>query len=267
MRIAVGFKARVALPLGILLVLIWSIRTRDASKRTAIRVECEGATCDLVESLAADVWTERRGPGMPLEVVVTRDKLALFDDLGIAWRMLVPDVDLVAEREAARISASVTDDWFDEFRDYKAITARMQELAELAPDRVRMHALGTSVENRPIWALQIGNGPTPMLINGTQHAREWIASMTAICIADRTVRDHERDLRIRAFLERTTLWVVPVVNPDGYQYSWSANRYWRKNRRGGHGVDLNRNWSVAWGGDGSSSNKRSDVYRGEYAVS
>ncbi|MBA2543937.1 MAG: hypothetical protein H0V17_30115 [Deltaproteobacteria bacterium] len=72
---------------------------------------------------------------------------------------------------------------------------------------------------------------------------------------------------MRAFVDSTDLWVVPVVNPDGYQHSWSTNRYWRKNRREGHGVDLNRNFGVAWGGPGSSSNKRSETYRGEYAFS
>jgi carboxypeptidase T len=265
---AVGYTARLAIPLLMLFALVWSVHTRQSTQRSLIRVECNGAACDLVEALALDVWTERRAPGMPFEVVVTRDKLSLLDDFGVTWWMLIPDIDLIAEAEATRLAVpGMTDNWFDEFRDYRAITARMEELAALAPDRVKMEAIGTSIENRPIWALKIGNGKTPMLINGTQHAREWIASMTAICIADRAVREDERDLRLKAFLERTTLWVVPVVNPDGYQYSWSTNRYWRKNRRGGYGVDLNRNWSVAWGGDGSSKNERSDIYRGEYPFS
>src|SRR5512138_2293267 len=91
--------------------------------------------------------------------------------------------------------------------------------------------------------------------------------MVTTCVADRLVRDYDRDSEIRAFVDSTELWIVPVVNPDGYQYSWATDRYWRKNRRGGHGVDLNRNYSVAWGGDGSSADKSSQVYRGEFAFS
>jgi murein tripeptide amidase MpaA len=106
-----------------------------------------------------------------------------------------------------------------------------------------------------------------MLIDGTQHAREWISSMVTTCVADRLVRDYDRDPAIRAFVDATDLWVVPVVNPDGYQYSWSTDRYWRKNRRDRHGVDLNRNFSVAWGGAGSSRNERAENYRGAYAFS
>ena len=102
-----------------------------------------------------------------------------------------------------------------------------------------------------------------MLVDGTQHAREWIAAMATTCVADRLVRDYDTDPKIRAFVDSTELWVVPVVNPDGYQYTWSTDRYWRKNRRGRYGVDLNRNFALAWGGDGSSANRRSEVYRGE----
>lgn len=35
-----------------------------------------------------------------------------------------------------------------------------------------------------------------------------------------------------ALLERVEFIIVPVVNPDGYEYSWDVNRLWRKNRGG-----------------------------------
>jgi carboxypeptidase T len=106
-----------------------------------------------------------------------------------------------------------------------------------------------------------------MLVNGTQHAREWIETMVTTCIADRMIREYDSNPRVKAFVDSTELWVVPVVNPDGYQYSWGSDRYWRKNRRDRHGVDLNRNFGVAWGGSGASKNKRNETYRGEYAFS
>jgi carboxypeptidase T len=202
-------------------------------------------------------------------VVVTNEGLAQLVAAGVAFEVLVPDVDAVARAEHARLHdphAAQPADWFAEYRDYRAITARIHELAELAPDRVSVHPLATTHEGRTLWALRIaGRSPnaTPMLINGTQHAREWIAAMTTTCVADRLVRDYDSDPAIRAFVDSTELWVVPVVNPDGYQYSWASDRYWRKNRHGAHGVDLNRNYSVGWGGSGSSGSERSQVYRGE----
>jgi len=241
--------------------------------RMAIRASCHGATaCSVVDAVALDVWSEQRGPGLPLDVVVTRDALVRLDAAGVAWQILVPDIDAVARAEAARLhdpTAARPADWFAEYRDYEAITGRLRQLAALAPDRVSLHAIGGSIEGRPLWALRIGRaaGATPMLISGTQHAREWLAAMVTTCVADRLILDYDRDPAIRAFVDRTELWVVPVVNPDGYQYSWSGRRYWRKNRRGDHGVDLNRNFAIAWGGPGSSRNERAENYRGEYAFS
>jgi len=73
---------------------------------------------------------------------------------------------------------------------------------------------------------------------------------------------------VKTLLDTTQFFFVPLVNPDGYVFSWqgTANRLWRKNRRlntgGSYGVDLNRNWNDHWGGDGSSGTPTSDTYRG-----
>lgn len=257
-------------------VLAYALRDDEptAVRRTAISVACDRpADCALAEALAVDVWSEHRGAGLPLDVVVTQDALAELTAHGVRYDLLVEDIDAVAAAEHARVHgpAAQTADWFAEYRDYRAISERLLELAREAPDRASVHAIGSSVEGRTIWALRIrGNAPdgkrTKMLLDGTLHAREWIAAMTATCIADRAIRDAS-DPAMRRFLDGTELWIVPVANPDGYQYSWAGNRYWRKNRRGKHGVDLNRNFGVAWGGSGSSKSERSEVYRGAYAFS
>lgn len=57
-----------------------------------------------------------------------------------------------------------------------------------------------------------------------------------------------------------------MLNVDGFLYTHSNARLWRKNRRGGYGVDLNRNWKAGWG-SGSSDNRNSEVYRGPSALS
>jgi len=240
--------------------------------RVAIRVACDDpAPCETAASLALDVWSEQRGPGLPLDVVVASDRLGELAARGVTWQVLVPDIDAVAAAEAARLRSPAARgaDWSAEYHDYRAITAHLEELAGRAPERVELAAIGSSLEGRPLWALRIGGdrAAPAMLINATQHAREWIAAAVATCVADRLVDGYDRDPAIRAFVDHTQLWVVPVVNPDGYQYTWSTDRYWRKNLRDRHGVDLNRNFSVGFGGTGSSGIKRSETYRGPYAFS
>ncbi|XP_073687945.1 carboxypeptidase A1-like [Garra rufa] len=58
-----------------------------------------------------------------------------------------------------------------------------------------------------------------------------------------------------------------VANPDGYAYSHSNDRMWRKTRKPNPGsscvgVDPNRNWDISFGGSGASSNPCSQTYHG-----
>jgi murein tripeptide amidase MpaA len=228
-----------------LIALALLVATRSTA-RVAIRVT--GPT-ELAELLSIDIWSRR-----PFDVVVPSDALASLDAAGVAYEVLVPDIDAVAADEHARLqSSAASGDFFDDFRDFAAISAHLRELGPVV-------SIGTSVEGRPILALMLGHGPRTMLVDGTLHAREWIAAMTATCVADRLARGS--DAATRDFLDRNTIWIVPVANPDGYTYSWTDNRYWRKNRHGTYGVDLNRNFSVAWGESGSSKNERAETYRG-----
>ena len=260
--------------LGLLaaLALVADRPAAPAPVRVAIRVACDDpAPCAIAASLALDVWSEQRGPGLPLDVVVASDRLGELTARGVSWQVLVSDIDAVAAAEAARLRspAARAADWSAEYHDYRAIAAHLEELAGRAPERAALAAIGSSLEGRPLWALRIGGdrGAPAMLVNATEHAREWIAAAVATCVADRLIGDYDRDPAIRAFVDHTQLWLVPVANPDGYQHSWSTDRYWRKNLRDRHGVDLNRNFPVGFGGTGSSGNKRSEIYRGAYAFS
>jgi carboxypeptidase T len=239
--------------LGLASALAWPV----SPTRVAIRVPAGTP----IESIALDTWSELGGAS--LDVVVPAAVVPLLGE----HELLDADIDATAHAERSRLASRATKGWFDEYRDFTEVTARMRSLAELAPDRVSMHEVGRSIEGRAIWALAIGHGDTKMLVNGTQHAREWISTMVTTCVADRLVREYDTNPAVRRFVDTTQLWIVPIVNPDGYQHAWSSNRYWRKNRRGTHGVDLNRNWGVAWGGAGSSGSERSEVYRGTSAFS
>jgi carboxypeptidase T len=247
---------------------LWMVNRATPDPRVEIRVDChDPAACVLASESALDIWSDDTGPDLPLDLVVRKSSLPLLEVLHVPFEIESHDIDADARAEHVRIARDGSTDFFADYRDYDAITKRMRELAALDPANVEMQMIGPSFEGRPIWALKIGHGATKILVNGTQHAREWIGTMVNMSIADRMVRNIATDARVRDFVATTTLWVVPVMNPDGYQYTWGTDRYWRKNRRGGYGVDLNRNWSVAWGGAGTSNNKRSDIYRGEYAFS
>ncbi|NQU23421.1 MAG: PEP-CTERM sorting domain-containing protein [Candidatus Nealsonbacteria bacterium] len=166
-------------------------------------------------------------------------------------------------------------DWFNDYKPFADIEARLHVMAAERPDLCTLVDIGDSIEGRDIWALQIGGTAADkpgVLFSGTQHAREWISPMTNMFIAEHLVYGYDTDPTIRSRVDSAEIMIVPVVNPDGYVYSWTPNnRMWRKNRRdngdGTYGVDLNRNWGAGWGGTGSSGTPSSTTYRGPEAFS
>ena len=83
------------------------------------------------------------------------------------------------------------------------------------------------------------------------HAREWIAdAMGTYLINELTRPDRDNDI-----IDHLNIHVLPMANPDGYEYSRNSDRMWRKTRSntdssvGCMGVDGNRNWDFHWGGN------------------
>lgn len=147
------------------------------------------------------------------------------------------------------------------------LAADMKRLARAFPF-LKVRTIGRSVMGKPIVAVGIGEGPFRWHLNAAMHANEWITSV----IAMRYLEDYSRACRRRtsiggadaaALYRRTTLWVVPMVNPDGVELvqeglspdhphahrigRWnrgsSVFRNWKANIRG---VDLNDQFPAGW---------------------
>ncbi len=139
------------------------------------------------------------------------------------------------------------------YHSAETLEADLRQLAEANPDIAELREIGRSVENRPIWALRLGErrGSTRrLLFLGCHHAREWIAVETPYLLAQHLVASAGRN-PVRRWLSEAEIWVAPMVNPDGLEFSRTQDRLWRKNRRpnpdGSFGVDPNRNYGYMWG--------------------
>lgn len=115
-------------------------------------------------------------------------------------------------------------------------------------------------------------GTQKYLFEAQIHAREWVSAPTVAYIATQLVDGYGSNSEVTSILDSVEFVIIPVANPDGYAYTWSDSRLWRKNRRINSGsscvgVDLNRNWDAAWSGPGASNNPCSDTYYGTSAFS
>lgn len=152
----------------------------------------------------------------------------------------------------------------------------LRQLADSQPDIAELHEVGRSFENRPIWALRIGErrGSTrKVCFMGCHHAREWIAVEVPYLLADYLVQNANQN-PVTQWLTQGEIWVAPMVNPDGHEHCRRHDRFWRKNRRpnpdGSVGVDPNRNYGYMWGTlniNTSSHVPRDETYVGPRAFS
>jgi hypothetical protein len=129
------------------------------------------------------------------------------------------------------------------FKDYRSADEYMAFLLE-QPGTTEFR-IGTTFEKRPIRGVKFGTGKRTIFYNGGIHAREWISPATTTYITNFLLSQDPRAVRMR---EQFTFHVVPVLNPDGYEYSRKSDRMWRKNREPTSnarcaGVDINRNVS------------------------
>jgi len=164
-----------------------------------------------------------------------------------------------------------------DFTQYHTPTSLTNDLTNLAanhPAPSQLFTIGTSVEGRPIQGIKISTNPGvddsakgDVIFVGLHHAREWLAAEMPLRLAEYLLTN--TDPNLQACMSNLQIWIIPVLNPDGYAYSADPNgyRYWRKNRRdngdGTFGIDLNRNYGFEWGlNSGSSPNTNDDTYRG-----
>ncbi|XP_066923660.1 carboxypeptidase A2-like [Clytia hemisphaerica] len=137
---------------------------------------------------------------------------------------------------------------------------------------MKVENVGWSSEHRPLVIVKLrlpSYKPKPIIwIDAGMHAREWIAPATAMFMIKKILEEKNKDGNIKKLLEKFEVWIIPMFNPDGYEFSMTENRMWRKTRTrisGSKcvGIDPNRNFKREWGGIGSSGDACSDVYRGQ----
>lgn len=161
-----------------------------------------------------------------------------------------------------------------QYLSYDDTCTFLQEAAKEHANLVQVQSIGKSWEGREILLATISTNvhtaheKPALLFTGTIHAREWIGNELCITFIKHLLKNINFDPELQHLLNTSTLYMVPCLNPDGFEYSRNHYTFWRKNRRdnkdGTFGVDLNRNFSV---GFKKVKNTTSNVYGGPSAFS
>jgi len=135
--------------------------------------------------------------------------------------------------------------------------------------------IGNSVEGRNLKVIKLATAPRTdkIWIDANIHAREWLAPCSCVHFTDALITGYQNgDAEVLALFAKFEFHILCSVNPDGYEFSHTSQRLWRKNRKINPGstcvgVDLNRNCNHKWMTGGASPNPCSDTYGGPFADS
>ncbi|XP_067121548.1 carboxypeptidase B-like [Centruroides vittatus] len=237
-----------------------------------------------------DFWTNPGAIGKPVEIMIPPQKFPQFNQSfttnKIDFSLLTDNVQRLIDEENEILNSPEPKrqkrSLLSFFRKFQKINAFYHYLGQLYyhfRPRIELVTVGKSFRGNKLRLVKLSTGPRksnkPIIwIDGGIHAREWIAPATAMYIIFKILRSYETDEQVRRLLDTYDWYIMPLVNPDGYEYTFKHDRFWRKNRSQGQvhsaGVDLNRNFPFDWDTPNTDILSRypsTNEYRGPAAMS
>ncbi|XP_056226806.1 carboxypeptidase O-like isoform X2 [Seriola aureovittata] len=197
----------------------------------------------------------------------------MLDFMGLSFVVLLSAVG------AATIDSNRVEYDYYKYHPMPEISKWMAQIQQDYSDVVNIVDYGFSYEHRTISLLKIGlntgERKKAVWMDCGIHAREWIAPAFCQYFVRQILQTYKTDPKMEEMMKNMDFYVTPVLNVDGYMYSWKDNntRLWRKNRSPGPsncdclGTDLNRNFDANWGTIGVSTDCCSNIYCGSKPVS
>lgn len=144
----------------------------------------------------------------------------------------------------------------------------LQTLIEEFP-QTEWGSIGKSVWGRDLYYIRLGHGKKKISYNGAHHGMEWITSAMLMEFAKDFLAAQQADkclcgFSVRALCEKVSLYIIPMVNPDGVELSANGLPQWLNNdersslikyngsenftrwQANARGVDLNHNYDAMW---------------------
>ncbi|KAI4267089.1 MAG: hypothetical protein LQ337_008527, partial [Flavoplaca oasis] len=222
----------------------------------------------LIKDLSLSTWNGGPKENAEVDIVIPADKVTEFESSTADLAKTVMHENLgAAIAEESDYSdyrvGSANASWFNTYHAYSQHVQFLNDLAATYPSNAEVVTIGSSLQGRPITGIHFygtglkGQRPA-VVLHGTVHAREWITTMVTEFFAYSFLSGFASNNSVRTLLNKYDYYIFPVVNPDGFIYSQTNDRLWRKNRQSTSGSsclghDINRNWNYQWDTPGGAS--------------
>ncbi|XP_044288863.1 mast cell carboxypeptidase A-like [Varanus komodoensis] len=199
----------------------------------------------------------------------TKHVKSLMEQNGMHYEILFQNLQEDIEKQLNKRDAAGRYS-YTKYNEWHKISAWTTRIVKKNPNLVSRIQIGSTFENRPMHVLKVGNQrgtEKAIFIDCGIHAREWISPAFCQWFLKEATTTYGKDENMTNILDNMNFYILPVFNIDGYIWSWTQDRFWRKNRSNTSnsaciGVDLNRNFDVAWGKFDASENPCEEVYCG-----
>lgn len=236
-----------------------------------------------VNHLEVDLWRPITTVGRPVQIGLSPylldQFLQYFRDIGLNPIIRINDVQERIDSQLRHKTGVKNAEEFDygTYHKLDEVVDWMKNISQVYSSMTKLVEVGKSFEGKTIYGLEIktskGTQPKPgFFMEGGIHAREWISPATVIYMTAQLLDKYDSDPNIADMVDKFNWYIIPVFNVDGYEYTFTTDRMWRKTRSkySGHlchGVDPNRNWDFHWNEGGTSRDPCSDTYSGPSAFS
>ncbi|KAJ7466645.1 peptidase M14 [Mycena galericulata] len=196
-----------------------------------------------------DIYSPPNAPSLPEPLLATPHEMS---DIGVpppGW------VDAAKDPDDWALDTLANSTFHNAYHPQFEVDAFIHALARLHPAQVNVLRLGHSAEERELLGLRISAAPEygsekekkmGLMVLGPQHAREWVATSTALYIAHALLAPANETGSLAHLLKVYDFHILPSPNPDGYVYTWQSDRFWYKNcqvvgpNAACVGIDMNR---------------------------
>ncbi|KAK6478631.1 carboxypeptidase B-like [Huso huso] len=233
----------------------------------------------LAQKVMMDFWfpesVNQVAQGMTADIHVGGDSVLYVENhlkySGIDHSIFIDNLQDQIKSQFDRVlrSAEVYD--YEKYNDWDKIVSWTEHIAATFPSLVTRTEIGKTFEGNPIYLLKVGSrqdqSKPAVFMDCGIHAREWISPAFCQWFVKEATNTYGSDNLMTTLLDNLVFYVVPVLNVDGYIYTWTNDRLWRKNRSKHPsssclGVDLNRNFDAGWCKLGSSKNPCDETFCG-----
>jgi carboxypeptidase D len=132
--------------------------------------------------------------------------------------------------------------------NYEEMTWLLKDFARRHESIARLYDIGTSVQNRKLWVMEISNNPgkhepeePEVKYVANIHGNEVIGKEVLLHLIRYLCHNYGVNKRVTNIIDTTRIHILPSMNPDGYEMAATDDEHLTGSKNS-NGIDLNRNF-------------------------